>query len=177
MVLDSHGRPHLVYIRSGSGFGTLEDTVYAYWTGSTWGTQSVSSNSSYYVPLLALDSHDRPHIIFCVSEGSPVVLYATLTGSNWGFQVASDSLWEFGWPLRVSSMVMDSQDSLHLVTDHAIGTERQAPVTGDLSYAMFETPPFLSPNPLLLTIIAVIIGVIVIGIVLLVYFKKRKRAS
>lgn len=175
MVLDSHGRPHLLYVSSGrfSLEGTL---IHAYWTGSTWNTQNVSSKAdTSYVHLLALDSHDRPHIIFCIRDkGLPVVMYATLIGSNWDFQVASDLTWQFGWPLRVSSMVMDSQNRLHLATDHAIGTERQAPVTGDLSYATFETTQVSTPNSFPTTIIAVVIGVVVIGTVLLVYFRKRR---
>jgi hypothetical protein len=120
------------------------------------------------------DSHDKPIIVFYkYDKGLPVVTYAKWTGSSWDFQIVSDSHNSYGQPAFVNSMVVGSNGRVHLVTDTVVGTENTAYFYGDLSYATFDTQP-LTPNSFPTTIIAVVIGVVVIGTVLLLYFKKRR---
>jgi len=77
LVLDSQGRPHIVYQTT----DTL-DLKYAAWNGSAWITHTVDSSG---LPTqgcsLLLDGNDAPHLAYSVSTGG--VVYAVWNGSSW----------------------------------------------------------------------------------------------
>ncbi|MBI4395513.1 MAG: fibronectin type III domain-containing protein [Elusimicrobia bacterium] len=55
MDLDSHGMPHVVYIRN-------ETLIYAKWNGTSWDKETIGDG--YYVCAIKLDSNDQPHIAY-----------------------------------------------------------------------------------------------------------------
>jgi hypothetical protein len=119
LALDSHGNPHIAYeadLRSGGALSNTATLKFASLTGSNWGFQTVDSPVSYLDRVhLALDSHDKPHIIYGYdnpgvdeNHGGPQTLkYAVLNGSSWNIQTAFTGLSQYG------NLVLDSNDYPH----------------------------------------------------------------
>jgi len=86
MVLDSAGHPHFVakqqFYPEGSDYRRFT-VEYFRWDGAAWKTQTVTSNVSLVeFGLLALDSEDRPHIIY-ISWWPEQLMYTRWTGTEW----------------------------------------------------------------------------------------------
>jgi hypothetical protein len=82
LALDSKSYPHILYGHP------QQPLMYASWTGKEWVSQEVVGSFGTTGGLLALDSTDKPHIVY--SDGSSVK-YVSWTGSNWSIQNLSIS--------------------------------------------------------------------------------------
>ena len=107
IALDSAGNPHIAYS------GANGELKYASWTGSTWKIQTVDFTAANYDQYLALDSKDRPSIIYGLSSnlGNSSVNWATetSTGTGWNIQtvVSTPYIFWFG------NVVVDSHGYPH----------------------------------------------------------------
>ncbi len=185
IALDSNGYPHFTYIlpRINRAFGQTEYTnlntnlTYVSWNGSGWNTQEVASNISWHnrAGCLALDSNDYPHIVYynLTSGGySGVLKYSRWTGTAWDTQtVESISL------LNMGSIALDSNG-----TPHITYSETPTPTSmyvADIKYATITEPtPTPTPTseffPTMPLVAASGAAIVVVGVGLLLYFKKRK---
>jgi hypothetical protein len=86
MVLDSAGNPHFLagqYFYPEGSDTPIRTIEYVRWDGSAWKTQTVTSNVTiHHLGLLALDSEDRPHIIY-ITKYPQQLMYARWTGTEW----------------------------------------------------------------------------------------------
>jgi hypothetical protein len=114
MVLDSAGHPHFIVKQQfyPEGSDTRRFTVdYFRWDGSAWKTQTVTSNVSLtQLGVLALDSEDRPHIIY-VTEYRQQLMYARWTGTEWETHHV-DKYWLE--PSHGFDFVLDSNGNPHI---------------------------------------------------------------
>jgi uncharacterized repeat protein (TIGR01451 family) len=78
MVLDSAGKPHIVYFQ----FPVLK---YTYLTENGWVTETIETNNSIegtgFYPSLALDASNNPHVVY--SSGNTLLKYAYKDQSGW----------------------------------------------------------------------------------------------
>jgi hypothetical protein len=111
IVIDSNKNPHIAYI------GANNILKYASWTGSSWTTQAVSSgqtNSPEIVsspPYLALDSQNRPNILF---DGDLQVKLAVQNSSGWTIQTIVSN----NNASNVGNLVLDSNDHPHFTYEN-----------------------------------------------------------
>ncbi|MFW6150778.1 MAG: C1 family peptidase [Chloroflexota bacterium] len=79
LALNSDDDPHIAYRDWGA-----EDLQYARWNGVAWEIETVDSDHVESSPSLALDSSDRPCIVYARHDGLDQTLkYARWTGSVW----------------------------------------------------------------------------------------------
>jgi hypothetical protein len=95
IAVDSNNHPHLTY------HGVPGGVTYAYWDGSSWIIQNVTSKGQPY--SVVLDADNKPHILY----GGDGLSLATWTGTKWdtGFLNSGG----FG------SFAIDSYGNLHAV--------------------------------------------------------------
>ncbi|MCW4034598.1 MAG: hypothetical protein NWF03_04470, partial [Candidatus Bathyarchaeota archaeon] len=114
MVLDSAGHPHFLgkqYLYPEGSDNRVETVEYVHWDGFVWKTQTVTSNVSLtQLGLLALDSEDRPHIIY-ISWFPQQLMYARWIGTEW------ETYHVDRYALSVShgfSFALDAMDNPHI---------------------------------------------------------------
>jgi hypothetical protein len=177
-VLDSEGKPHLCYLFgnripvSSSSYTVKTSFEYIYFDGLTWVNQTIEPESghNYYGQLsLRLDSNDNPQLYYFKENYQETtdsgLIYANLIDSDWNLQIIGS--YDF------NDIAFDSYGNPHIIYDMWLGGSiRGAPIPSNLTYASLVTTPVFTPTLLLITIS--VVAVIVIGIVLLVNFKKRK---
>jgi|GEM_PF-2383104 len=79
--LDSNGYPHI-----SCWDGDDDSLMYAKWTGSSWSIETVVSTGNVgYQNCLALDSNNKPHIVYSDDTNPYYLKYAKKTGSSWEF--------------------------------------------------------------------------------------------
>jgi hypothetical protein len=151
MVLDSAGNPHFLAKQQfyPEGSDTRRFTVeYFRWDGSTWKTQTVTSNVSLnQLGLLALDSEDRPHIIY-ISWWPEQLMYARWTGIEWKTYHVD----EYGQlaPSHGFNFALDTKDNPHISYIRAPGNSSYW--IRQLKYATATLPPL--PKPLNVSIVS-----------------------
>jgi hypothetical protein len=74
LALDSAGRPHIAY-----GYEAL---YYAWYSGTTWYSETVTGTASVSSPSLALDAADRPHVSYDDLNNADLK-YAHFDGTEW----------------------------------------------------------------------------------------------
>jgi hypothetical protein len=177
-VLDSEGKPHLCYLSgtripvSYSSYRVKTSLEYIYFDGLTWVNQTIEPESghNYYGQLaLRLDSNDNPQLYYFKENYQDTtdsgLIYANLIDSDWNLQIIGS--YDF------NDIAFDPHGNPHIIYDMWLGGSIHGfPIRSNLTYASLETTPVLTPTSLLISIS--VVTVIVIGIVLLVYFKKRK---
>jgi len=132
-VRDSQGNIHAVYAYAiGAPYADSSEIYYVFSTndGFTWSEpQNISWTDSFtsYEPNLAIDSQDRLHCVWkqyyedtATSYLDVDVYYAQNDGSGWttAINISNQS---YGANACYSSMVVDSQDHVHMVWDMDLG--------------------------------------------------------
>ena len=168
MVLDSKGRPHLIYsIGSISGDKTIK---YASWTGFSWKTQTVASGltlyDNRYPGVLALDALDYPHICYVGGLEGWELGYAGWTGANWNIQTADSAIGRN--PLY---MAVDSNRVPHI-------SYRRGPINSPTSVLFYVTAsepvPLASPLLIALPLLLLVAAVVISATVIVAYLWKKK---
>jgi hypothetical protein len=108
IAYDSSGNPHIAYskwytVNTEYGDSSTYALSYAVKTGANWTTQTIDPSGGG--GLLALDSMNRPHIIYNSQEG---LKYAFLDGQNWAIQTIDSFSGYY-------SMALDSNGNPHVV--------------------------------------------------------------
>jgi hypothetical protein len=106
LVLDSSDNPHVA-------FCDYNSTVvkYAWWNGSSWMYQNVTSASHIASVSLALDSKDNPYISYTKTideNGHTSLFFAKPSGSSWDSEMVDSYN---GW---FPSIAIDSKDDPHI---------------------------------------------------------------
>jgi hypothetical protein len=105
LALDSSGNPDIAYTKG----NTLN---YASWTGNGWSKQPIDKASDVISKVsFALNSHDKPYILYSPSSYSDNNLLATYENSTWNIQTV---------PLPpptgdVGNLVIDANDAAHFI--------------------------------------------------------------
>ncbi|MFZ7137021.1 MAG: hypothetical protein ACOWW1_01170 [archaeon] len=142
MILDSKDQPHFLakQVLTPEGSEThISNVVYVLWNGSSWNTQTVTSDVSLTnLGLLRLDSDDRPHILHVISSGQ--LMYSRWTDTKWeshlvGGYALDKSLSEY-------SIALDSNKNPH-ISFQKLDTS-SANTTFNLMYATAELPPIIT---------------------------------
>lgn len=105
LAIDSQGRPHVVSIDPVQ-FGSQSGVEYATLDGDSWSVEEVGSGPLPYEfgSFIALDSQDRPHVVWFDDDGQDLK-YAVKDAGSW--QVSTvDSQGDVG---RYASLAIDSQ--------------------------------------------------------------------
>jgi hypothetical protein len=102
LVLDSKGNPNIIF--SSFYYTVFFHLTYVFWNGESWeikgvGSQYVGNQYTGGAYCLALDSKDKPHVVF-FSDGG--LKYASWNGSDWNYQIID----------RFTYMVSDSDNKL-----------------------------------------------------------------
>jgi hypothetical protein len=111
LALDSNGNPRVIY--DGCEYISPDHSVtatslrYAYLIGEKWNIQTVSTSGNVAGSnSLALDSTNKPHILFLDGE---TLEYAALTGLDWTTQVIDQKV------KYSPSLVLDSSGNPHVI--------------------------------------------------------------
>jgi len=171
VALDSNGYPHFTY--------SVESSVeYASWNGSNWHSEFVDSNNPIFddrgLTFLALDSRDKPHISYwrapeIGSGGSGSLMYAYQTGSAWKTEIVDNNGTDYG----AGPIALDSSGNPHISYPSFHPSDPMH--YRNVKYATRqESPTTQEPFPTLLIIAVTVTIVAVVGLGLLVYFKKHK---
>ncbi|MBI2071295.1 MAG: hypothetical protein HYT79_11935 [Elusimicrobia bacterium] len=124
LVLDSAGRPHIVYNDWGRG-----DLRYARFDGNQWVLETVKSQGNVGgTPSLALDSQNNPHISYYDYDLGDL-WYARKSTDGWSFELVEST----GSVGIYSSIKVDSSGKVH------IAYEDVTPGKMDLRYAVRST--------------------------------------
>ncbi len=103
ITVDSSDQPHLAYCAYENGNWHNPLTVmYASWNGSEWLIQNVTQGRGKID--LALDSSNKPHIIF--NDNSVRLMYARLNSTGWNIQVIDNG--------HSGSIALDSAGNPHI---------------------------------------------------------------
>ena len=107
LAIDSTGRPHVVSIDPVQ-FGGSSGVEYATFDGDSWTVEEVGSGPIPYEfgTFVAVDSQDRPHVVWFDSNGQDLK-YAVKDGGSWKVSTV-DSDGDVG---RYASLAIDSQDN------------------------------------------------------------------
>ncbi len=107
MALDSQGLPHTISIDP-SQFGSDSGVEYASFDGESWSVEEVGSGPTPYEfgTGIALDSQDRPHVVW-FDSGDKSLKYAVKEGGSWTISTV-DSEGDVG---RYPSLALDGQDN------------------------------------------------------------------
>jgi hypothetical protein len=172
IVVDSEGYPHFICTQhhyvSSEDKTVLSTILYASWDGDAWETQVVVRDVVLQsLGQLVLDANDNPHFTYLTpaSEGKTKSFYTSWTGKAWDIQMAETEQGQ----TACGSLALDANGNPHI---SCRGASRMR-YTTTLLYATATTvtqatSPTVSES-LILTVVT-----IVVGIGLLVYFKKRK---
>lgn len=109
LAYGSNGFPQIAYRIAGHD-GT-KGVKFARFDGKDWLIMTVDSEGQGRVAL-ALDSSDRPHIIYQANEGTRL-MHARLTGSTWTTELIDGGLRDNGY--YSIDLKVDSQDRFHMV--------------------------------------------------------------
>jgi len=107
VALDSQGLPHTISIDP-SQFGSDSGVEYASFDGESWSVEEVGSGPTPYEfgTGIALDSQDRPHVVW-FDSGDKSLKYAVKEGGSWTISTV-DSEGDVG---RYPSLALDGQDN------------------------------------------------------------------
>jgi len=138
IAFDSEGNPHIAYSYR---YMTNDSLVswyayglkYAVWNGNNWNIQTIDSTGSG--GILALDSQDRPHILYAAGYD---LKYAISDGNNWNIQTIDSTDPEIG--TIKYSMALDSNGNPHAVysTFNYAKNYNNGSYTEDIKYAVFN---------------------------------------
>jgi hypothetical protein len=128
IAIDSHHYPHIAYM----GFnGRL---MHAFFDGTNWTIETVEDSLwGHYSPSIALDSHDRAHIVYS---------YFDAFSGNLTYAVKNDDTWQIQNINAQEDVVMglhlllDSKDRPHI--GYCRSKEIFNEVNNDLHYAFFN---------------------------------------
>jgi hypothetical protein len=118
LVLDSHGRPHIIY-RDGDYWSHASRGLrHAWWDGGAWQDEIVVADASnVYVsePSVAIDAVDNIHVSYSdvMTQGEKsTLMYALWDGESWSVQtVDSDTC---GSPNELTSLTLDADGDPHI---------------------------------------------------------------
>jgi hypothetical protein len=105
LIFDSNDYPHMAYYETSTNSSAIR---YAYWNGSQWVLQVVTS---FYVGgwnSIALDTSNRPQIAFF--DQNIGLRYAIWTGTQWTFQTIDQAKCQAVY----ISLVLDSHNTPHI---------------------------------------------------------------
>ncbi|MCX7957151.1 MAG: fibronectin type III domain-containing protein, partial [Endomicrobia bacterium] len=102
IAVDALGRPHIAYIDK-----TNDDLKYAYWTGSSWSTSTVTTQCGSYPVSLALAANGTPRITYNDGATSYNLKYAYWSGTGWSITTVLSLAY-------CSSLVLDGFDNPHI---------------------------------------------------------------
>ncbi len=108
LAIDSTGHPHIAYYSDDydSGFSGIK---YAYYDGTQWLFEVVTSGDLYGNISLDLDSNDIPHIAYSDFDYVEESLkYAYYDGGEWNIETVENG------PVSDASMKLDSNDNPHI---------------------------------------------------------------
>jgi hypothetical protein len=141
MVLDSAGNPHFLagqYFYPEGSDTPIRTIEYVRWDGFAWKTQTVTSNVTiYHLGLLALDSEDRPHIIY-ITKDPQQLMYARWTGTEW--ETYHVDRYGISAPTRGFNFDLDTMGNPHISYITALGNSSYW--VRQLKYATTTLPPF-----------------------------------
>ncbi|MCW4019040.1 MAG: hypothetical protein NWF00_10255 [Candidatus Bathyarchaeota archaeon] len=112
IAVDSHNHPHIAYVELYNNYlGIRGNLSYTYYDGSRWVTTRIPTVSNAGDVSIALDSSDRPHIVFLSQEenSNSILKYASWTGSAWTVEKVDPD--PSGGEC---SLVIDSQNNPHI---------------------------------------------------------------
>jgi len=106
LVFDSNDRPHMAYNETSTNY--YQALRYAYWNGTQWVVQAVSSFYSGGSVSIALDTSNRPQIAYEVWNVG--LRYANWTGTQWIFQTIDQANCQASY----ISLVLDSHNTPYI---------------------------------------------------------------
>jgi hypothetical protein len=183
VVLDSKGYPHFIcsQLQLPYAYPGRSNLMYVSWDGIAWNTQDVVSNVTLGIGgggdnvnwvnmgFLALDSHDYPKISYVDTH----LMYASWTGNSWNIQPIDTN----AQTIKPGFLALDSNDNPHI---SYLGS-RSSNVYLYRTYAtvIYATSTEIAIEVLFptLLIVASVASAIVVGTVLVIYFRKRRHQA
>ncbi len=150
LALDSNENPHICYTIYPRKPGYPVELKYANWNGTNWNIKTIDSvDSANSIVSLALDSHNKPHVIY----GNNGLKYAEYNGTAWNKQVI-DAAGSNG------SIAIDSNDNMHVCYN-----------SNGVKYANFSQNPIISeiPSSIILSLLMITTSLITV-----IYLKNRR---
>jgi hypothetical protein len=173
MVLDSKGYPHFIcsQLQLPYVYPSRSNLLYVSWDGAAWNTKSVVSNvplgiDSVNMGFLVLDSHDYPKISYIATD----LMYASWTGNSWNIRPIDSN----PQTIKPGFLALDSRGNPHIsyFGSHSSNVYYYR-IYANVMYATSTEIAVEAPFPTSL-IVASVASAIVVGTVLVIYFKKRK---
>jgi hypothetical protein len=101
--------PHITYIGD-------QDIRHAVWDGGTWMTETLETGGSEWYeswssPAIAIDSQDRPHILYHGGVFTSALRYASWTGMVWDIETVSN----IGNSYTPTALDLDGLDRPHIL--------------------------------------------------------------
>jgi hypothetical protein len=128
LALDSHDKPWIAYALSYDANCTDWDVMLAQWNGTAWSKQRVDPPgvNAGYSPSIAIDSKDRPHIVYhsethTAPDHNLTLVYAVLNDSSWSYQTIFVTGFKGEAGPGAISLKLDSLDRPHVAYGDADG--------------------------------------------------------